>query len=284
MPDLSASPLAALQTRIQSYVLGDAADMQPVLPLLRARSTGKEAGPGTACRGLQIYHSAYRSRLRDALGAVFERTWAYLGDDEFDTLCARHIEADHSTWRNLRDYGSAFPAMLHQALPDDAEAAELATMDWRLHLAFDAPDATQLTPAQLSALSEADWERARLILHPSVSLAVFEWNVLDVWHALDQGLQPPAVRRLPAPIAHLFWRSEHRARFRTLTPGEHAALRGIGDGMCFGDVCECVAREHADADFGELIGSWLGRWVADELLSACRTAPDGSRRAPAPSR
>lgn len=281
MSDLSTGPLAALQSRIQAYVLDAAPDGQPVLALLQGRANGRpddakggrpKAAIDTAGRGLAIYHSAYRSRLREALGAVYERTWAYLGDDEFDALCARHIEAERSSSRNLRDYGSAFPALLHRALPDDPEVAELATMDWKLHLAFDAPDTTALTATQLSALDESDWAQARLAFQPAMSLAVFEWNVLEVWHALDHGLEPPAVRRLPAPIAHLFWRSEQRARFRTLAPDEHAALQGLGQGVRFAEVCERIARDHPDA--GERIGGWLGRWLADALIRTIERDPE----------
>lgn len=281
MSGMSNGTLADLQHRLQTYLLSAATDLHSVLPLLRAPASRRpdavpaaHPAPGAdpaRGRGLAIYHAGYRSRLREVMGTVFERTWAYLGDTEFDALCSTYIETWPSTHRNLRAYGSMFPALLREALPADPEVAELATMDWLLHLAFDAPDTAILSHAQLSAFGQADWEYARLRFHPGVALAVFEWNVVDVWHALDQGEQPPPVQRLPAALGHLFWRSAQRARFRSLSPAEHAALQALADGAEFAAVCEHIATVEADA--ATRIGAWLGRWLADELICALECEP-----------
>lgn len=289
MPDPTPSSLAMLQERLQAFVLDPTAAARPLLPLLRRRppgsnpaqrTTGQAAEPATdragnralETRGLEIYHSAYRSRLREALGSVFERTWAYLGDTEFDALCAHYIEATRSRSRNLRDYGATFCAHLRAALPDDPEAAELAAMDWHLHSAFDAPNATALAPDRLATLDEAEWARIGFRFHPAVALARFEWNVLDIWHALDQGRTPPPARRLPAPLGHLFWRGERLARFRSVDAGEYAALQALHRGDRFAAVCERIAGDHPDAV--PLIGEWLARWQADELIIALVNLPD----------
>ena len=36
------------------------------------------------------------------------------------------------------------------------------------------------------ALGEEEWASARFVFHPGMSIAVFEWNTLEIWHALDQ--------------------------------------------------------------------------------------------------
>jgi hypothetical protein len=246
--------LAHLQHSLQNYVLGDAQDRSRMLPLL-------QDGYGIPRElRLNIYHNAYRARLQEALGNVFERTWAYLGDDAFAAAGARYIEAHPSTWRNLRDYGADFPAALRELMPEDPEVAELAAMDWKLHLAFDAPNAALLDHSRLAALAEADWANARFEFHPSVSMAVFAWNAFEVWHAIDQGKTPPPARRLARPTALLFWRSQLASRFRSLDETEHAALRELAAGASFAAICEGVTPQQA--------GSWLRAWIADELLSA----------------
>jgi hypothetical protein len=246
--------LAHIQDCLQTYLLGDREDRSRMLPRLKA-------GYGIPRElRLDIYRNAYRARLREALGSVFERTWIYLGDEDFAAAGARYVEAHPSTGRNLRDYGADFPANLRTAMPDDPEVAELATMDWNLHIAFDAPNAPLLEHSGLAALSEADWASARFVFHPSVSMAVFEWNVLEVWHALDLERTPPPARRLERPMAHLFWRSELASRFRSLDHAEYLALRDLAAGAPFATICERVTPEQA--------GAWLRSWIAEELLSS----------------
>ncbi len=251
--------LAHIQERLQAYVLGPVEDSDRVAPLLRD-------GPGIPRElRLGIYHNAYRARLKEALEYVFERTWAYLGDESFDAACARFIEAHPSTSPNLRDYGAGFPGALREAMHEDPEVAELATMDWNLHVAFDAPDVALLDHAQLSALGEEDWASARFVFHPGMSIAVFEWNTLEIWHALDQERAPPAARRLERPVAHLFWRSRLASRFRSLDEAEFAALRDLVAGTPFAAVCERVPPEQA--------GAWLRGWIAEELLCGRNVRP-----------
>lgn len=251
--------LARLQAGLQAYILASPDDPGRVLALL-------DGGFGMPReRRAGIYHGAYRARLREALETVFERTWAYVGDEEFAAATARYIEAHPSTFRNLRDYGADFPGSLRQAMPADPEVAELATMDWNLHAAFDAPDRPLLDTVDLAQLDEEAWAGARLLLHPSVSMAVFEWNVLQVWHALDQAGTPPPVCRLERPVGHLFWRSGLAARFRSLDDDEFHALRDLASGTTFAAVCERASPEQA--------GTWLRSWIRDELFTGVCAPP-----------
>jgi len=249
--------LAQIQEQLQAYLLGNASNRGAILPRLKdGHGISRE-------RRLAIYHHAYRARLREALGTVFERTWTYLGDEDFAAAAARYIEAHPSSRPNLRDYGALFPASLRESMPEDPEVAELAVMDWSLHVAFDAPDAPVLGHAGLTALCEADWADAWFELHPSVSLAVFEWNVLEMWHVLDHEGAPPAPRRLAKPAANVFWRSAMASRFRSLDEAEHGALADLLAGVPFAAVCERVPPEQA--------GTWLRSWIADELLCKVHT-------------
>ena len=253
--------LAHIQDSLQTYLLGDAEERNRMLPLL-------QDGFGISRDSrLAVYHVAYRLRLQEALGKVFERTWTYAGDEAFRTACASFIETHPSTWRNLGDYGADFPAALRELMPDDPEVAELATMDWNLHTAFAAPNTTLLDHARLAALSENEWACAGFALHPSVSMARFEWNAFEIWHALDQGKTPPPARRLAQQTATLFWRSELVSRFRSLDDAEYAALSALAAGASFAAICEQVKPEQA--------GVWLRTWISEELLSGviATTAP-----------
>lgn len=245
--------LDALQAHLQSRILDGPDDRGDVLGIAAGGSGLSRE------RRLAIYRNAYRMRLEEALQSVFERTWAYVGDDEFAAAAARYVEAHPSTSRNLRDYGADFPASLSLAMPADPEVAELATMDWNLHRAFDAPDCTPLVPADLSGLDVDDWAEARLVFHPGVSMAVFAWNVARLWHALDEGVAPPQPTRLERPAGHLFWRGGLASRFRSVDDAEYGALRDLAAGAPFAAICARATPEQA--------GTWLRTWMQDELLA-----------------
>lgn len=245
--------LAQTQRDLQDYLLGPADARCAILPRLGD-------GPGIdAAQRLSIYHNAYRARLHEALATVHERTAAYLGDEVFSGLCLRYIERHPSVWRNLRDYGADFGATIRAARPADPEAAELSALEWSLHLAFDAPDAQALDHSALTALDEDDWVGARLVFHPSVSMTVFEWNAVELWHAVGVGDTTVAARRLAQPTGHVFWRSQLSSRFRSLDDAEHSALRDLLGGAAVATVCEWVAPE--------TVAGWLGTWINDGLLT-----------------
>ncbi len=265
---MSGLSLAEIQGRLKDYVLTAENDPVPVLPLL----AGDYGLPGE--QRLGIYHNAYRARLTEALEAVFERTWAYLGDQEFYELSAGYIEASPSAVTNLRDYGSTFPDYLVDHQPDDPEVAELATMDWNLHIAFDAPDAATLTPLALGELGEDDWAVAGFAFQPGLSLAHFGWNVAEIWHAIDQGEVPPPATPLAEPVAHAFWRQAQRSSFRSLSPAEYRMLASLHQGAGFAESCEQLSADFAD--LAEQAGPWLYRWVMDGMLSAIVLPDAGS--------
>lgn len=257
---MSGLSLGEIQARLKDYILAAGDDPAPLLPLL----AGGHGLSGE--RRLGIYHNAYRARLAEALEAVYERTWAYLGDQEFHALTAGYIEASPSSVANLRDYGDSFPAYVAGQQPDDPEAGELAAMDWALHIAFDAPDAPSLAPAALGELGEDDWAVAGFALQPGLSLATFAWNVAEIWHAIDQGGAPPPAARLAEPTGHVFWRREQRSHFRSLSPAEYRMLASLRQGAGFAACCEQLSAEFPD--LAEQAGPWLFGWVSDGMLSA----------------
>lgn len=256
MPSLT---LAETQGRLKDYLLDAANAPGPVLALVAdGYGLGRE-------QRLAIYHNAYRARLTEALETVYERTWAYLGDQEFYEMVGRYIEASPSAERNLRNYGSDFPAFLGHQLTDDPEVSELAEMDWKLHIAFDAPDAPRLTPAALGELSEADWVSAGFSFQPGLSLAVYAWNTLEIWHAIDQQQIPPVAHRLTQSVGHVFWRDGQKTNFRSLHPAEYRMLKSLLAGASFANSCDALRADFPETT--ELTGPWLFRWVNEGMIA-----------------
>ena len=233
-------------------------------------------GPLPRERRLQIYHHAYRARLVEVMQDVFERTWAYLGDETFAS-CARKFIDDHPACeRTLNGFGDDFPAWLAGQFPDDGEIAEVARIDAMLRRAFDGADAAPLRADALALLLPQDWATATFAFHPTTAMAPMHFNAAGVWEALEQEHEPPPATRLPQPAVLLVWRRDVRPHFRCIDSAEAATIEWLRAGDSFARAGERLAAQLPQSDVTEMLGRWLRQWLADELLVGChRAASDG---------
>jgi len=221
----------------------------------------------SAERRLDIYYHGYRLRLIEVLADTFERVALYIGEESFEAAAAVYIAQHPSGTRNLRDYGTAFPAFLARYFADDSEVAELAEMDIRLRYTFDGTDADPLRVTDLAATQPHEWDGVVFTLHPTASFQTFHWNTTAIWQHISNEQTPPAATVLEAPVPWLFWRKELQPHFRSLSNEEHAALQAIRDGHSFGAVCANLSAAYPELDISPRIAGWLRAWLDDGVLS-----------------
>lgn len=225
-----------------------------------------EGGRITVEHRLHIYHNAYRVRLIQALQDAFEKTWAYLGDNMFDTVARQFIEETPPQSRNLRWYGMDFPEWLAKRFPEDMDISELAMIDWQLRRAFDGPNALPIHPDQLAMLEPGQWETVGFRFAPTLFMAPLQYNTIAIWHALDQEQAPPAAERLPEPAWILIWRKEWQPHFRTLYAVEQAALSQLSEGTSFAEVCSRLSEQYSEEEAATVAAVSLRTWLQDELI------------------
>lgn len=250
--------LSNLQNSFQDYILGRSD---------RAIAKVESTAALSAERRLDIYHIAYRLRLVDVLADTYERVALYIGEENFDTAARAFIERNPSFTRNLRDYGTMFPAFLADHYAHDPEIAELAEMDARLRYAFDATDADALRVSDIATLQPQDWDTVVFALHPTASFQQFKWNTPAIWQSLSDDEAPPPATLLEEPIVWLFWRKELQPHFRSLTREEHTPLRAISEQRTFGAICELLTESYGGLDVTAHVGQWLRTWLNDGVLS-----------------
>ncbi len=219
---------------------------------------------------LEIYHNAYRIRLRDALATAFERTHIYLGDSLFYECCATYIESHPSQHSNLRWYGAQFPTFLRTHLSAHPAVAELAAFEWALGLAFDAEDQTVLTMQDCRALPPEAWQSIGFTCQSAMQIVPMHGNSVAIWLALSEQLEPPKTEFQAEPSDWLIWRKQLQPHFRSLTSAETQALQELRSGLPFAQVCANAAEQNPDAM--PQIASWLQTWVNDEILLASALA------------
>lgn len=256
--------LQELQRRFQRYVVNGARDIEPNIDTTHAAASER----------LGIYADAYRLRLLEALETDFVALHAYLGDADFARMGQAYLDAHPSTHPSLRHFGRELCAFLanDDRYRSQSLLTELATFDWALTEAFDAPDDTVLAGDTLAALPPPRWASMRLRPHPSLFRLDLQWNAPALWKAADAGAPLPAAEQSAHPIAWAVWRQGLQTYFRSLPVAEAWALDAVRAGHDFATVCEGVCEwidpAHAAADAAGL----LKQWIIDGMLSD--VAPD----------
>ncbi len=258
--------LKELQARFQAGILtGDDTILDEV------KDSARE--PRTVLFG--VYRHAYVARLVEILGNDYEQLHAYLGDEGFAKLATAYVAAHPSDRRNARWYGRHLPGFAKETPPFAAhpEVSEIAALEKALDDAFDGPDATPLTIADLAATPPEDWPRLTLEPHPTAIRLTFTSNAADIWSALKDETQPPAPAHLPEPQAIIVWRQGLMARFRLLAAEEAMMWNEAAKGVRFGVLCEMVAM-FAGEDGAEVrAATYLKDWIEAGMLAGCRVEP-----------
>lgn len=213
---------------------------------------------GQVTGDLGVYHHAYRVQLLNCLRDTFEKSWSWLGDENFEAAAHTHIAAHPPSSWSLNFYGGDFDLTLAALYPNDPEIAELAWLEWSLRRAFDGADAGAPDPA---ALAEIDWDNAILHLVPTLTIRTVESNCAAIWTALAEEGAPPPAERLPAPIAIRVWKQGLTPKFRSIDAIEEQALRLLLGGADFAALCAVLDSEQE-------IGRCLGSWLQDGVIAA----------------
>lgn len=229
-------------------------------------------GPDDAFRQTRagIYYSAYRLRLLAALAVDYSVLQAFVGEARFRELALAYVEAHPSPFRNLRWYGGDMGEFLRKDARFNTQPvlAELAEFEWAHGLAFDAPDAPQLSFAELAAVPPEDWADIHFIQHPSLHLVTPNWNVVAIWHAHKDGNALPATVSSEQANVIAVWRKDYQSFFRTLESDESVLWQALSNGTGFGEACAELAEttnmsdEEAPLRAAQLLRSWVDEgWI-----------------------
>jgi hypothetical protein len=252
--------LAQVQADFQEYLLHGT-------PGIEAHVLGSELVP-VAVR-LGIYGHAYGSRLAEALASNFPALSQLMGEADFQALAQAYVAGHPSPFFNIRHYGDQLAAFL-AADPAYAEApvlADLAQWEWTLGTAFDAADATPLTHESLAGIAPEHWAQLRLGWHPSTQRLDLHWNAPQIWQAVTDSGEPPAVAFSREKQAWLIWRQDLSTYFRSLSATEAGVLDAARRGWSFGELCALLCDELGDAQAPMEAAKLLRGWIASGLIT-----------------
>ena len=253
------SKLGALQQAFQAYVLhADDAMRQEVASTLRASAEIR----------LDIYASAYRLRLIEALQTEYTALHAALGDEAFEQLCMAYLDAHPSSYRNLRWFGGDLSVFLRTTPPyaDTPILAELAAFEWAMGLAFDAADAPSLSLPEIAAVPGAAWPAMSFQAHPAVHRLDLHSNAPLLWKAVDAEDDPPPATHATHPVAWVVWRQDLRIFFRSMAVDEAWAFDALRRGATFADICAGLCEWISELQVAQHAAGLLKGWVESGML------------------
>jgi uncharacterized protein (UPF0276 family) len=222
---------------------------------------------------LALYRGNLTGTWDKALSAAYPVLRQLVGDEFFSALTRTYGMAHPSLDADLNRFGAGFAQFLDrfEHVADYPYLPDMARLEWALHRAHFAADASAIKPATLGALTPSQLEAAYFGLHPACSLLKLKWAVVALWQAhqgaeADSGVDFPA--SMAAPGFALVARPHWRAEVVPLGEAAHAALAVLAAGHCFGAALDAGFELDEDFDVATHLQQWLQLGVLTTLDSA----------------
>lgn len=212
---------------------------------------------------LQVYNGGYLARLVEVLQSDFGAVQHVLGEHPFRGLVARYLQRHPSRHPNLNQLGKHFPAFVQRqrTLPHRAFLADLARLEEALCQAFDAPEFTPVSLAELQQVAPVAWPKTRLQLNPSVRLIATRHPV-GVWYQAWKDGKTTVVPKAETAWTLVFRRDDKVWRQRLQRPA-FAVLEAFAAGRS-------LTAALAKAGDEPKIGEWFQEWARDGLFGGLR--------------
>lgn len=267
MPSPNLNQTQQLFWKLVTAPEGVAAGLTQLSPAERgvAEALARDDARLSGVERLDVYADMYFYRIRDCLKDDFAAVYTVIGEVNFHNLITDYLLAHPPSHFSLRYAGQHLQTFLvgHALSERWPYLADLASVEWAVLEAFDAPDATPMAPTDLASVSQERWPELRFQLTPSLQRLQLRWSVHEVWEATQRG--EPAAEPARADTAVRVWRQELRVFHRVMDQGESTALAAVASGAPFAEVCEAIALEDAAATAERAFGL-IGSWLADGLL------------------
>lgn len=250
----------------------EALRQQRLLAVLRAQApldtlSGWLRGPpARAQRGLQAYTANAGALAERALSAAFPTIAELVGAGSFAALARAFWQAQPPERGDVAQWGGALPGFIAAAaqLADEPCLADVARLDWAVHLAELASDADRAAQG-LEQLATADPDRLRLQLAPGTALVSSTHPVATIWQAhrssaTDRFAPVRQAFALGAAEHGLVWRQGYRAQVTALPEAAAGFTHAVLAGRSLG---QALAGAAPDFDFETwLLAALQQGWIA----------------------
>lgn len=224
-----------------------------------------------------LYRGNVRSRWRAALANAYPVLLALVGDAYFDALSLAYVRAHPSRSGDLNRFGDALPAFIgeYERGSRFRYFADIARLEWALHIAGFAADASVFTPQQWLELGDERLLDAQLSVHSACTAIASNYAIADIWRAHQPGGTFP--RRLDGPTWTLVVRPVWQPTILVHSEAAHVAFIALQSGSTLAVALDAAFAIDQEFDFAMQWHTWIA-------ASAITGAAEGTGRpAPFPS-
>jgi hypothetical protein len=227
---------------------------------------------------LAIYRHHVSVTLTEVLQAAYPVVCRLVDERFFGYAADRFIATHPPTSPCLSEYGEAFATFLDAFEPcrDLVYLPDVARLEWAMHRALHADDATALDPRAPVELTSAELNGMRLRFHPSLTLLDSPWPIDRMWRANQPDSDPEAVVDLCAGGARLeVRRHEDAVVFRALEAGPYTLRRALHAGRTLGAAVAAALSDDPDLALATTLRDLFGD---DGLVAFTLTTPSEEER------
>ena len=244
--------LSELQQQFQQHILSAGRDEREALASVVV---------DPSC--LSIYVDMYGLRLAEVLATEFPATKILMGESEFNQVSADYIAAYPARHFSTAAFAQYFSDHIAEQV-DNSLFADMAMFEWALSRAIDAADAPVIALADLQALAQEQWPAIQVSFHPAVRALVSEWNIVDLWTAIDQDAAVPTPQQRAETI--LVWRYQQQPYYQALSANAALCLHCCLSGKNFADICEALCGSLSEDTVAQVALEQLIGWIQQEMV------------------
>ncbi len=135
--------------------------------------------------GFAIYRNKVAAGLINVIVQRFPVVHRIAGADSFEAVAHRYVVTEPPRSPILLHYGETFPRFVRR-LGSEATLeylADIAELEWARGRAYHAAAADPITRDAFAALAPEQFDRVRILLHPSVALVKSRFPIVTVWES-----------------------------------------------------------------------------------------------------
>ncbi|MGY0399901.1 MAG: HvfC/BufC family peptide modification chaperone [Ostreibacterium sp.] len=212
---------------------------------------------GNSVERMGIYRDAYSLRLIDILYGDFPTIYEILGTDTFLEIAKDYLVKYPSNSFTVRYFGQHLAKYLHEEKPyaDFPYLWQIADFEWSKGTVFDAPDTPLFTLEDLASIPPQAWEKVTFTFVPAMTHLVYDYNVPQIWQAVENDTQDNEPVMLDNPMPWVMWRKNLNPHWYSMDADENWFFMQARQGMNFTELC-----------------NGLSQWITDEEKIPVRAA------------